>query len=84
MELKETHVRELAKRNAERALTGEDLIREDAKLPPKPYLHVFIPAVRLREMVREAMRSKLQWEGISKGDIKFADLPILKILKPGQ
>ena len=79
--LNKAHVQELAQRNAFFALSGEELIREDPILPPKPYSKVFIPSAKLREMVKEAMKNKNEWMLISKGLVKFSDLPILKSMK---
>ena len=79
--LNKQHTIDLANRNAVKALSGVDLIREDPTYPPKPYQRVFIPATKLREMVKEAMKNKNEWSLISKGLIQFSDLPILKSMK---
>ena len=71
----------MAKTNALKALKGEDLVREHIEYPPKPYLRVFVPAIRMREMVREANRHKANWVDMLSGHIKFVDLPIFKSLK---
>ena len=39
-EIKEAHIKDLAQRNAELALSGQTLIRETPVFPPKPYVHV--------------------------------------------
>lgn len=80
-EIREVHTKDLAHRNAELALSEQELIRETPILPSRPYVHVFIPKTRLRDMVKETMKSKDNWELIQIGAIKFADLPILKALK---
>ena len=49
--------------------------------PPKPYLHAFISASILREMVREAIKNYENWHLMISGVIRFVDLPIFKSLK---
>ena len=51
------HNLKLAKINAIKALTGQELYREEPDLPPLPYLPIFIPKEKMKEMVREALKN---------------------------
>ncbi|CAI2359623.1 unnamed protein product [Moneuplotes crassus] len=72
------HRQDLCEKNAVRILSGNQLIKEDPVLPPKPFIHVFIPKHKLRDMVRESLYKSKSWKLIVLGTLKFADLPILK------
>ena len=75
------HIKEQAHINAIRALEGRELCRDLPDYPSKPYVHVFIPSHKLRDMVKEAMKNDKDWDVITTGNPRFEDLPILKTLK---
>ena len=74
------HNLKLAKINAIKALTGQELYREEPDLPPLPYLPIFIPKEKMKEMVREALKNPAEWKIILSGKTKV-DLPVLNKLK---
>ncbi|CAI2384786.1 unnamed protein product [Moneuplotes crassus] len=68
----------LSQVNAHNILAGLPLVNTQPTYPPPPYLKLFIPETKLREMVKEAFEFKPQWENMALG---LGRSPLLKKLK---
>jgi hypothetical protein len=80
-DLKHLHNLELIKINAYNVLENKPLVRTSPVLPPAPVERIFIPEVKLREMVKECMDLKAQWGIMVKG-ITLAELLKYRIRSP--
>lgn len=79
-QIAKAHYLKMAQMNAHRALTGQKMFREQPDLPKRPYLHIFIPKAKIKEMVRETLRNQEEWAIILSGKAQITDLPVLNKL----
>jgi hypothetical protein len=54
--IKKQHTKLLISKNAKLILEGKPSFHLPPALPPKPYLHVFLPKEAIREMVKECLK----------------------------